>query len=100
MTVAVEHAPDVPSGPPHYRILLIEDDLGGALLVEELLHDAGLGFELTTRTTLTDRTVRYAVHRSQTEHANAEARPNTRTPKPRQVSHHLRQRPQTDPDTP
>ncbi|MFF5637229.1 PP2C family protein-serine/threonine phosphatase [Streptomyces sp. NPDC012825] len=35
-----------------YRILLIEDDLGDALLVEELLHDTGLRFELVTRTTL------------------------------------------------
>ncbi|MFF4169537.1 PP2C family protein-serine/threonine phosphatase [Streptomyces sp. NPDC001744] len=44
-----------PVGPayePTYRILLIEDDLGDALLVEELLHDTGLRFELTTRTTL------------------------------------------------
>ncbi|MFD4026606.1 PP2C family protein-serine/threonine phosphatase [Streptomyces sp. NPDC058576] len=54
MTAAVEHTPDVPSGPPHYRILLIEDDLGDALLVEELLHDTGLRFELTTRTTLAE----------------------------------------------
>ncbi|MGW4726287.1 PP2C family protein-serine/threonine phosphatase [Streptomyces sp. NPDC004291] len=37
---------------PTYRILLIEDDLGDALLVEELLHDTGLRFELTTRTSL------------------------------------------------
>ncbi|WP_030207917.1 PP2C family protein-serine/threonine phosphatase [Streptomyces bikiniensis] len=39
---------------PTYRILLIEDDLGDALLVEELLHDTGLRFELTTRTTLAE----------------------------------------------
>ncbi|GFN09150.1 hypothetical protein Smic_77060 [Streptomyces microflavus] len=50
MTTAGEHAPDTPSGSPRYRILLIEDDLGDALLVEELLHDTGLSFELTTRT--------------------------------------------------
>ncbi|MFJ6700622.1 PP2C family protein-serine/threonine phosphatase [Streptomyces sp. NPDC091272] len=37
---------------PTYRILLIEDDAGDALLVEELLHDTGLRFELTTRATL------------------------------------------------
>ncbi|MFB8025533.1 SpoIIE family protein phosphatase [Streptomyces sp. NPDC056465] len=54
MTVAGEHVPDAPSGPPHYRILLIEDDLGDALLVEELLHDTGLPFQLTTRTTLAE----------------------------------------------
>ncbi|MER5966362.1 fused response regulator/phosphatase [Streptomyces sp. NPDC002057] len=39
---------------PMYRILLIEDDDADALLVEELLHDTGLRFELTTRTTLAD----------------------------------------------
>ncbi|AGJ58853.1 MULTISPECIES: SpoIIE family protein phosphatase [Streptomyces] len=54
MTVAGEHVPDAPSGPPHYRILLIEDDLGDALLVGELLHDTGLPFHLTTRTTLAE----------------------------------------------
>lgn len=37
---------------PLYRILLIEDDQGDALLVEEILHDTGLRFELTTRPTL------------------------------------------------
>ncbi|MBK3583912.1 response regulator, partial [Streptomyces sp. MBT57] len=52
MTTAGDDLPDVPSGSPHYRILLIEDDLGDALLVEELLHDTGLPFELTTRATL------------------------------------------------
>ncbi|MYS33705.1 serine phosphatase RsbU (regulator of sigma subunit) [Streptomyces sp. KhCrAH-43] len=52
MTAAGEHVPDALSDPPHYRILLIEDDLGDALLVEELLNDTGLPFELTTRTTL------------------------------------------------
>ncbi len=39
---------------PMYRVLLIEDDLGDALLVEELLHDTGLRFELTTRTSLAE----------------------------------------------
>ncbi|MET8685431.1 SpoIIE family protein phosphatase [Streptomyces sp. NPDC004732] len=43
----------VPDG-QMYRILLIEDDQGDALLVEELLHDTGLRFELTTRTTLAE----------------------------------------------
>lgn len=52
MTTAGDDLPDAPSGSPHYRILLIEDDLGDALLVEELLHDTGLPFELTTRATL------------------------------------------------
>lgn len=52
MTTAGDGLPDAPSGSRHYRILLIEDDLGDALLVEELLHDTGLPFELTTRTTL------------------------------------------------
>ncbi|WEV29004.1 fused response regulator/phosphatase [Streptomyces sp. 71268] len=37
-----------------YHILLIEDDEGDTLLVEELLHDTGLRFELTTSTTLAD----------------------------------------------
>ncbi|MFD6205519.1 PP2C family protein-serine/threonine phosphatase [Streptomyces rubiginosohelvolus] len=52
MSTAGENVPDAPSGPSHYRILLIEDDPGDALLVEELLHDTGLRFALTTRTTL------------------------------------------------
>ncbi|MFF8833485.1 PP2C family protein-serine/threonine phosphatase [Streptomyces sp. NPDC015131] len=50
-------APAVPpqaATEPMYRILLIEDDQGDALLVEELLLDTGLRFELTTRTTLAD----------------------------------------------
>ncbi|WP_432148583.1 PP2C family protein-serine/threonine phosphatase [Streptomyces sp. bgisy029] len=54
MTTAGEQLPGAPSDLPHYRILLIEDDLGDALLVEELLHDTGLPFELTTRTTLAE----------------------------------------------
>ncbi|MEV5282884.1 fused response regulator/phosphatase [Streptomyces sp. NPDC051994] len=37
-----------------YRVLLIEDDEGDALLVEELLHDTGLRFELTTCTSLAE----------------------------------------------
>ncbi|MFJ4715515.1 PP2C family protein-serine/threonine phosphatase [Streptomyces sp. NPDC088785] len=39
-------------GEPSYRILLIEDDPGDALLVEELLHDTGLPSTLITTTTL------------------------------------------------
>ncbi|MGW4809076.1 PP2C family protein-serine/threonine phosphatase [Kitasatospora sp. NPDC004272] len=35
-----------------YRILLVEDDAADALLVEELLHDTGLGFELTVEPTI------------------------------------------------
>ncbi len=35
-----------------YHILLIEDDEGDTLLVEELLHDTGLRFELTPSPTL------------------------------------------------
>ncbi|MEU3369318.1 fused response regulator/phosphatase [Streptomyces sp. NPDC006711] len=49
------------SGTPHtrpaetvYRVLLIEDDEGDALLVEELLHDTGLRFELTTCSSLAE----------------------------------------------
>ncbi|MER5727322.1 fused response regulator/phosphatase [Streptomyces sp. NPDC002138] len=37
-----------------YRILLIEDDEGDALLVEELLQDTGLRYELTTGATLAE----------------------------------------------
>jgi serine phosphatase RsbU (regulator of sigma subunit) len=54
MTTAVTGAPEAASDDPTYRILLIEDDLGDALLVEELLHDTGLRFTLTTRTTLAE----------------------------------------------
>ncbi|MFI7320968.1 PP2C family protein-serine/threonine phosphatase [Streptomyces venezuelae] len=50
MTSTVAAVPDEQM----YRILLIEDDQGDALLVEELLHDTGLRFELTTRTTLAE----------------------------------------------
>ncbi|MDQ1033826.1 serine phosphatase RsbU (regulator of sigma subunit) [Streptomyces sp. V3I8] len=54
MTTAMTGVPEAVSGDPTYRILLIEDDLGDALLVEELLHDTGLRFTLTTRTTLAE----------------------------------------------
>lgn len=47
-------APDAGPPDPGYRILLVEDDRGDALLVGELLHDTGLRFELTTRTSLAD----------------------------------------------
>ncbi|MBK3575641.1 SpoIIE family protein phosphatase [Streptomyces sp. MBT65] len=42
----------MPSPDPAYRILLVEDDEADAVLVDELLHDTGLRFELSTRTTL------------------------------------------------
>ncbi|MFB9523060.1 MULTISPECIES: PP2C family protein-serine/threonine phosphatase [Streptomyces] len=42
----------IPSTPPSYRILLVEDDEGDALLVEELLLDTGLPFTLTVCTSL------------------------------------------------
>ncbi|MFD3775388.1 PP2C family protein-serine/threonine phosphatase [Streptomyces sp. NPDC058612] len=45
-------SPDVAPGEAAYRVLLVEDDEGDALIVGELLHDTGLRFELTTRTTL------------------------------------------------
>ncbi|MGW0874156.1 PP2C family protein-serine/threonine phosphatase [Streptomyces sp. NPDC002740] len=54
MTAPSAHTPGGPSSDPAYRILLIEDDQADALLVEELLHDTGLRFELTTRTTLAE----------------------------------------------
>ncbi|MFD7539872.1 PP2C family protein-serine/threonine phosphatase [Streptomyces sp. NPDC059819] len=54
MTVSATAFPDIAPGGPVYRVLLIEDDEGDALLVEELLHDTGLRFELTTRTSLAD----------------------------------------------
>ncbi|MFD5885097.1 PP2C family protein-serine/threonine phosphatase [Streptomyces sp. NPDC060334] len=59
MTNATEGSPDEPL----YRILLVEDDEGDALLVEELLHDTGMRFELTTRTTLAEARVELAAHR-------------------------------------
>jgi len=54
MTEAMPAAPETVPEQPMYRILLIEDDLGDALLVEELLYDTGLRFALTTRTTLAE----------------------------------------------
>ncbi|MDR6975260.1 serine phosphatase RsbU (regulator of sigma subunit) [Streptomyces sp. 3330] len=54
MTTAMTTGPDAASDDPMYRILLIEDDEGDALLVEELLFDTGLRFELTIRTTLAE----------------------------------------------
>ncbi|MFD5943199.1 MULTISPECIES: SpoIIE family protein phosphatase [Streptomyces] len=53
MTAAGPGTPQAAPDPSRYRILLIEDDPGDAVLVEELLHDSGLSFELTHRTTLT-----------------------------------------------
>ncbi|MGV9271418.1 PP2C family protein-serine/threonine phosphatase [Kitasatospora sp. NPDC003701] len=54
MTTTSVAAPGAVQDEPLYRILLIEDDRADALLVEELLHDTGLRFELTTRTTLAE----------------------------------------------
>ncbi|MBB5933889.1 PP2C family protein-serine/threonine phosphatase [Streptomyces zagrosensis] len=54
MTAAMTGTPEAAPDKPLYRILLIEDDQGDALLVEELLYDTGLRFELTTRTTLAE----------------------------------------------
>ncbi|QGV82328.1 PP2C family protein-serine/threonine phosphatase [Streptomyces ficellus] len=54
MTAATVTGPAAAAGEPTYRILLIEDDLGDALLVEELLYDTGLRYELITRPTLAE----------------------------------------------
>ncbi|MFJ9606167.1 PP2C family protein-serine/threonine phosphatase [Kitasatospora sp. NPDC101176] len=54
MTTTMVSSAGAATGGPSYRILLIEDDPGDALLVEELLHDTGLRFELTTCATLAD----------------------------------------------
>ncbi|MFF3645396.1 PP2C family protein-serine/threonine phosphatase [Streptomyces sp. NPDC002564] len=54
MTAPLGAVPGDPAGEPPYRILLIEDDAGDALLVDELLQDTGLRFELVTRTTLAE----------------------------------------------
>ncbi|MEU3963121.1 SpoIIE family protein phosphatase [Streptomyces buecherae] len=54
MTAPVTTPDRASADEPTYHILLIEDDEGDTLLVEELLHDTGLRFELTTRTTLAE----------------------------------------------
>ncbi|MER5966391.1 fused response regulator/phosphatase [Streptomyces sp. NPDC002057] len=54
MTLTRTHVATPAPADPTYRILLVEDDEADALLVEELLHDTGLRFELTTRTTLAE----------------------------------------------
>ncbi|MCX2923107.1 PP2C family protein-serine/threonine phosphatase [Streptomyces sp. NEAU-W12] len=54
MTTDMPAVPEVASEGSLYRVLLIEDDPGDALLVEELLHDTGMRFALTTRTTLAE----------------------------------------------
>ncbi|MFF1380439.1 PP2C family protein-serine/threonine phosphatase [Streptomyces sp. NPDC058308] len=54
MSAAATAGPPMAVEEPLFRILLIEDDAGDALLVEELLHDTGLRFELTTRATLAE----------------------------------------------
>ncbi|MEU6994672.1 SpoIIE family protein phosphatase [Streptomyces sp. NPDC046465] len=60
MTATTTAGPPMAGEDPLFRILLIEDDEGDALLVEELLHDTGLRFELTTRTTLTQARIELA----------------------------------------
>ena len=45
-------APAVPADHEHHRILLVEDDLGDALLVEEMLADTDLRCTLVHRTTM------------------------------------------------
>ncbi|MEU6486866.1 fused response regulator/phosphatase [Streptomyces sp. NPDC046887] len=47
---------------PRYRIVLVEDDDGDALLVDELLIDTGLRYELTRCTTLAEARAELAVH--------------------------------------
>ncbi|MET8116816.1 PP2C family protein-serine/threonine phosphatase [Streptomyces prasinus] len=54
MTEVMTGTPEKSSEGPVYRVLLIEDDPGDALLVEELLHDTGMRFALTVRTTLAE----------------------------------------------
>ncbi|MCX5409166.1 fused response regulator/phosphatase [Streptomyces sp. NBC_00335] len=54
MTAPLPHTGGLAVTEPVYRILLIEDDEADALLVEELLHDTELRFELTTSTSLAD----------------------------------------------
>ncbi|MFG2972129.1 PP2C family protein-serine/threonine phosphatase [Streptomyces sp. NPDC048331] len=54
MTATLPHAGDIAADEPVYRILLIEDDAADALLVEELLHDTELRFELTTSASLAE----------------------------------------------
>lgn len=47
-------APSTPPGPDDYRILLVEDDAGDAMLVEELLTDTALGHTLTIAATMAE----------------------------------------------
>ncbi|MFI8084308.1 PP2C family protein-serine/threonine phosphatase [Kitasatospora sp. NPDC086009] len=62
MSTAVAATPGAAPDESLYRVLLIEDDQGDALLVEELLHDTGLRFELTTRPTLAEARAALAAH--------------------------------------
>ncbi|MFJ8043343.1 PP2C family protein-serine/threonine phosphatase [Kitasatospora sp. NPDC096147] len=54
MTTTAATVPGTAEEQPLYRVLLIEDDDADALLVEELLLDTGLRFELTVSTTLAE----------------------------------------------
>ncbi|MFF3617008.1 PP2C family protein-serine/threonine phosphatase [Streptomyces sp. NPDC002580] len=49
------------AGEQEYQVLLVEDDQGDALLVEELLHDSGLRFKLITCSTLAEARTELAV---------------------------------------
>ncbi|MFI6007082.1 PP2C family protein-serine/threonine phosphatase [Streptomyces sp. NPDC051366] len=61
MTAALTTLGDLAASEPVYRVLLIEDDAADALLVEELLHDTELRFELTTSTSLAETRSELAV---------------------------------------
>ncbi|MFJ9518475.1 PP2C family protein-serine/threonine phosphatase [Kitasatospora sp. NPDC101801] len=52
MTSATTTQPGPAEDEPTYRVLLVEDDDADVILVEELLLDTGLRFELTVRSTL------------------------------------------------
>ncbi|MFF4449773.1 PP2C family protein-serine/threonine phosphatase [Streptomyces sp. NPDC001502] len=54
MTATLTHIDGTAADEPLYRILLIEDDAADALLVEELLHDTELRFELMTSISLAE----------------------------------------------
>ncbi|MFF4393957.1 PP2C family protein-serine/threonine phosphatase [Streptomyces sp. NPDC001552] len=54
MTATLTHVDGIAADEPAYRILLVEDDAADAPLVEELLHDSELRFELTTSISLAE----------------------------------------------
>lgn len=61
MTTTVATAPGTAPGEPTYRILLVEDDQGDAMLVEELLLDTGLRFELIVHGCLAEARAELAI---------------------------------------